>query len=61
MYYLLAFKLLRRKSNSQNLSLHRTRFDTDFVGFSDFLKNLPDDKKIAVGPSIKGDLYHAFV
>ena len=47
MYYLLSFKLLRRKSNSHNVSQHTMRLDTEFIGFSEFLRNLPDDKKIA--------------
>jgi hypothetical protein len=48
MYYLLSFKLLRRKSG-HNVSQHTTRLDNEFIGFSEFLRNLPDDKKIAVG------------
>jgi hypothetical protein len=48
MYYLLAFKLLRRKQGGHNVSQHTTRLDTEFIGFSDFLKNLSQDKKIAV-------------
>ncbi|UJR10460.1 hypothetical protein I4U23_014664 [Adineta vaga] len=47
MYYLLSFKLLRRKQGGHNVSQHTTRLDTEFIGFSDFLRNLPDDKKIA--------------
>ncbi|CAF1342892.1 unnamed protein product, partial [Didymodactylos carnosus] len=45
MYYLLAFKLLRRKQG-HNISHHTSRTETDFIGFSDFLKNLSEDKKI---------------
>ncbi|CAF0791818.1 unnamed protein product [Didymodactylos carnosus] len=47
MYYLLSFKLLRRKPG-HNLSHHAPRTETDFIGFSDFLKNLPEEKKILV-------------
>lgn len=49
MYYLLSFKLLRRKQGGHNVSQHTTRLDAEFIGFSDFLRSLPDDKKIAVG------------
>jgi hypothetical protein len=49
MYYLLSFKLLRRKHSGHNLSKYKTKLDTEFIGFSQFLKNLPEDKKIAVG------------
>jgi hypothetical protein len=46
MYYLLSFKLLRRKNNNgHNVT---QRLDTEFIGFSEFLKSLPGDKKIAV-------------
>ena len=48
MYYLLSFKLLRRKPNTQNLAPRKSRLDTEFVGFSEFLKGLPDDKKLSV-------------
>lgn len=48
MYYLLAFKLLCRKQSGHNVSQYTTRLDTEFIGFSDFLRGLPDDKKIAV-------------
>ena len=48
MYYLLSFKLLRRKSNTQHLVQRKSRMDTEFVGFSEFLKGLPDDKKLSV-------------
>jgi hypothetical protein len=48
MYYLLSFKLLRRKEGSHNVSQHTTRLDAEFIGFSDFLKGLPADKKISV-------------
>jgi hypothetical protein len=48
MYYLLSFKLLRRKNGGHNVSQNTTRLDAEFIGFSDFLKNLSDDKKIAV-------------
>ena len=48
MYYLLSFKLLRRKQGGHNVSQRTTRLDTEFIGFSDFLRNLPEDKKIAV-------------
>jgi hypothetical protein len=49
MYYLLSFKLLRRKANNQNQVQPKTRLDTEFIGFSEFLRNLPDEKKISVG------------
>ncbi len=49
MYYLLSFKLLRRKQGGHNVSQHTTRLDTEFIGFSEFLRSLPEDKKIAVG------------
>lgn len=49
MYYLLSFKLLRRKQGGHNVSQHTTRLDAEFIGFSEFLRSLPDDKKIAVG------------
>jgi hypothetical protein len=52
MYYLLSFKLLRRKPGAHNVSQHRTKLDTEFVGFSEFLRSLPEDKKIAVGENI---------
>ncbi len=48
MYYLLSFKLLRRKQSGHNVSQHKTRFDTEFIGFSEFLRSLPEDKKIIV-------------
>ncbi len=52
MYYLLSFKLLRRKSGGNSVlkskSKSKPKFDTEFVGFSEFLNSLPDDKKIAV-------------
>jgi hypothetical protein len=53
MYYLLSFKLLRRKQGGHNVSQHTTRLDTEFIGFSEFLRSLPEDKKIAVGREIK--------
>jgi len=52
MYYLLSFKLLRRKPGTHNTSQHRTKLDTEFIGFSEFLRCLPEDKKIAVGENI---------
>jgi len=52
MYYLLSFKLLRRKPGAHNVSQHRIKLDTEFVGFSEFLRSLPEDKKIAVGENI---------
>lgn len=48
MYYLLSFKLFRRKPSGHNLSQHTTRLDTEFIGFSKFLRGLSEDKKIAV-------------
>ena len=48
MYYLLSFKLLRRKQGVHNVSQHKTKSDTEFIGFSEFLRSLPADKKIAV-------------
>jgi hypothetical protein len=48
MYYLLSFKLLRRKHGGHNLSQYKTKSETDFIGFSEFLKSLPEDKKSAV-------------
>ena len=48
MYYLLSFKLLRRKHSGHNVSQHTTRIDTEFIGFSQFLRGLSEDKKIAV-------------
>ena len=56
MYYLLSFKLLRRKQGGHNVSQHTTRFDTEFIGFSEFLKGLPEDKKIAVGRKIISEM-----
>ncbi len=53
MYYLLSFKLLRRKHGGHNISQYKTKSDTDFIGFSDFLKGLSDEKKIAVWNNIK--------
>lgn len=53
MYYLLSFKLLRRKNGGHNVSQHTTRLDTEFIGFSEFLRNLSEDKKIAVRKTIK--------
>ncbi|CAF0891844.1 unnamed protein product [Rotaria sp. Silwood1] len=47
MYYLLSFKLLRRKHGGHNVSQHTTRLDTEFIGFSEFLRKLSEDKKIA--------------
>ncbi|CAF1323989.1 unnamed protein product [Adineta steineri] len=47
MYYLLSFKLLRRKNGGNNLTQPTTNLDADFIGFSEFLKNLPHDKKIS--------------
>ncbi|CAF3403020.1 unnamed protein product [Rotaria socialis] len=47
MYYLLSFKLLRRKHCGHNVSQHTTRIDTEFIGFSQFLRGLSEDKKIA--------------
>jgi hypothetical protein len=44
MYYLLSFKLLRRNSVSKS----KAKLDGEFIGFSEFLNNLPDDKKISV-------------
>ncbi len=49
MYYLLSFKLLRRKQGGHNVSQNTTRLDMEFIGFSEFLRSLPEDKKIAVG------------
>jgi len=46
MYYLLSFKLLRRKHGGLQ---YKTKFETEFIGFSEFLKSLPEDKKISVG------------
>jgi len=48
MYYLLSFKLLRRKQGGHNVSQHTTRSDTEFIGFGEFLRCLPEDKRIAV-------------
>ncbi len=48
MYYLLSFKLLRRKQGGHNVSQHTTRLDTEFIGFGEFLRCLPEDKRIAV-------------
>jgi hypothetical protein len=48
MYYLLSFKLLRRKSGGNNLSKPKAKLDAEFIGFSEFLNSLPDDKKISV-------------
>jgi hypothetical protein len=48
MYYLLSFKLLRRKSNGNNLVQSKQKFDAEFIGFSQFLNSLPEDKKISV-------------
>lgn len=48
MYYLLSFKLLRRKHGGQNTAQFKIKFDTEFIGFSEFLKSLPEDKKISV-------------
>ena len=48
MYYLLSFKLLRRKHGGHNVSQYKTRLDAEFIGFSEFLRSLPDDKKITV-------------
>ena len=53
MYYLLSFKLLRRKQSGLNVSQQAARMDTEFIGFSEFLKNLSEDKKIAVGLAVK--------
>ncbi|CAF1379835.1 unnamed protein product [Adineta ricciae] len=47
MYYLLSYKLLRRKNGGHNLSPPVTNLDTEFIGFSEFLKSLPHDKKIS--------------
>ncbi len=49
MYYLLSFKLLRRKNGGLQ---YKTKFETEFIGFSEFLKSLPEDKKISVGKYI---------
>ena len=51
MYYLLSFKLLRRKGGMNNASHSKPKLETEFIGFSEFLNNLPDDKKISVGKS----------
>jgi hypothetical protein len=48
MYYLLSFKLFRRKQNGHNLSQHKTNVDGDFFGFGQFLKSLSRDKQISV-------------
>ena len=47
MYYLLSFKLLRRKQGGHNVSQHTTRLDAEFIGFSEFLRCLPEDKRRA--------------
>ena len=49
MYYLLSFKLLRRKSAVHNASHLKPKMEAEFIGFSEFLNNLPEDKKISVG------------
>lgn len=51
MYYLLSFKLLRRKGGMNNASHSKPKLETEFIGFSEFLNNLPEDKKISVGKS----------
>ncbi|CAF2375628.1 unnamed protein product [Rotaria sp. Silwood2] len=43
MYYLLSFKLLRRKQSGHNVSQHTARSDTEFIGFSEFLRTLDGD------------------
>jgi hypothetical protein len=48
MYYLLSFKLLRRKHGGRDVLQYKAKFDTEFIGFSEFLKSLPEDKKISV-------------
>jgi len=47
MYYLLSFKLLRRKSNVHNTTQFTSKLDAEFIGFSEFLNGLPADKKIS--------------